>query len=209
MSVFNRRNAVIGWFTWTVGKHAVKYAAKDAAKGAAPSVDPVTKKPNKSAIALGAATAVGVVMFWKKRSGGGDDEPARLSTTRPSQSADSPERAAFGVAADREALAGMHDAPAELDDACLRGSDVVDAEVGQREAVTRPRPALVHAERRAVAVRLPSRAFIGRALVERQREQPFPEARRACEVVGGELDQVERHQAYARCLAGRSSSPSR
>lgn len=83
MSVFNRKNAVIGWFTWTVGKRAVKYAAKDAAKGAAPAVDPVTKKPNKSAIALGAATVVGVLMFWKKRSGG-DDEPADEAPTPPS-----------------------------------------------------------------------------------------------------------------------------
>ena len=73
MSVINRRNAVIGWIAWSAGKRAAKYAAKDAAKGAAkgakPSVDPKTKKPNKSAIALGVATAVGVLAFWKSRSG--------------------------------------------------------------------------------------------------------------------------------------------
>ncbi len=74
MSVFNRRNAFVGWVAWSVGKRAAKYAARDAAKGAKPAVDRGTKKPNKSAIALGVATAVGVVSFWKKRSGGGDDE---------------------------------------------------------------------------------------------------------------------------------------
>jgi hypothetical protein len=73
VSVFNRRNAVIGWIAWSAGKRAAKYAAKDAAKGAKPTVHPKTKKPNKSAIALGVATAVGVLAFWKSRSG--DDDP--------------------------------------------------------------------------------------------------------------------------------------
>lgn len=75
VSILNRRNAVIGWLTWSAGKHAVRYAAKDAAKGAKPSIDPRTKRPNRSAIALGAATAIGLVTFWKARSGGGDDVP--------------------------------------------------------------------------------------------------------------------------------------
>jgi hypothetical protein len=75
VGVFNRRNAVIGWLTWTAGKHAVKYAAKDATKGAAPSVDPKTKRPNKSAIALLVAGGLGALTFWKKRSGGSGDTP--------------------------------------------------------------------------------------------------------------------------------------
>jgi hypothetical protein len=78
VSVFNRRNAVIGWIAWSAGKHAAKYAAKDAAKGAKPGVHPKTKKPNKSAILLGVATAVGVLAFWKSRSG--DDEPSVSDT---------------------------------------------------------------------------------------------------------------------------------
>jgi hypothetical protein len=79
VSVFNRRNAVIGWMAWTAGKRAAKYAAKDATRGAKPSIDKKTKKPNKSAIALGVATAVGAVAFWKSRSG--DDEQASVSDT--------------------------------------------------------------------------------------------------------------------------------
>ena len=70
MGVFNRRNAAVGWVTWAVGKRVLKKKAK----GAAPSLDPESKKPNKSAIALLVAGAVGALTFWRKRSGG-DDGP--------------------------------------------------------------------------------------------------------------------------------------
>ena len=71
MSVFNRRNAVVGWLAWSVGKRAMKKKAK----GAVPAIDAESRKPNKSAIALGVASVVGVLTFWKKRSGGGGDVP--------------------------------------------------------------------------------------------------------------------------------------
>ena len=67
--VFNRRNAAVGWVTWMVGKRVLKKKAKDAV----PGIDAQTRKPNKSAIALLIASAVGVLTFWKKRSG--NDEP--------------------------------------------------------------------------------------------------------------------------------------
>ena len=66
MSVINRRNAVMGWLAWGVGKRVLKKKAK----GAVPNVDPETKRPNKSAIALLVASAAGVLTFWRKRSGG-------------------------------------------------------------------------------------------------------------------------------------------
>jgi hypothetical protein len=66
MGVFNRRNAAVGWLTWAVGKRVLKRKAKDAV----PAIDSETKKPNKSAVALLIASAVGVATFWKKRSGG-------------------------------------------------------------------------------------------------------------------------------------------
>jgi hypothetical protein len=69
VGVFNRRNAAVGWVTWLVGKRVLKKKAK----GAVPSIDPETKKPNKSAIALLIAGAAGALTFWRKRSGG--DEP--------------------------------------------------------------------------------------------------------------------------------------
>ncbi len=65
MSVFNRRNAAVGWVAWAVGKRVLKKKAKDAV----PSIDTESGKPNKSAIALLIAGAVGVATFWKKRSG--------------------------------------------------------------------------------------------------------------------------------------------
>ncbi len=74
MGIVNRRNAVVGWLTLSVAKRALKRKAKDAA----PSIDPETKKPNKSAIALMVAGTVGALTFWRKRSGGDDggDETA-------------------------------------------------------------------------------------------------------------------------------------
>ena len=69
MSIFNRRNAAVGWLAWTVGKRVLKRKAKDAV----PRLDTETKRPNKSAIALLIATAVGLATFWRSRSG--DDEP--------------------------------------------------------------------------------------------------------------------------------------
>lgn len=70
MGIFNRRNAAVGWVTWIVGKRLLKRKAK----GAVPSVDPETKRPNKSAIALLAAGVVGALTFWRTRSG--DDDTA-------------------------------------------------------------------------------------------------------------------------------------
>jgi hypothetical protein len=68
MGVFNRRNAVTGWLALAVGKRVLKRKAKDAV----PAIDPETKKPNRSAVALLVAGAVGALSFWRKRSGDGD-----------------------------------------------------------------------------------------------------------------------------------------
>jgi hypothetical protein len=68
MSVLNRRNAVVGWLTWSVGKRVLKKKAKNAV----PGIVSETKKPNRSAIALFVAAVVGAATFWKKRAG--DDE---------------------------------------------------------------------------------------------------------------------------------------
>jgi hypothetical protein len=73
VSVFNRRNAAVGWLTWVVGKRVLKKKAKDAV----PSIDPESKKPNKSAIALLIASAAGALTFWRKRSG--DDSSSDAS----------------------------------------------------------------------------------------------------------------------------------
>jgi hypothetical protein len=64
MSVFNRRNAVVGWLVWAAGKQALKQKSKEAV----PAIDTESKKPNRSAIALAIAGAVGVLAFWHRRS---------------------------------------------------------------------------------------------------------------------------------------------
>jgi MYXO-CTERM domain-containing protein len=65
VSVFNRRNAALGWVTWVVGKRVLKQKAKDAV----PAIDTESKRPNKSATALLVAGAVGALTFWRRRSG--------------------------------------------------------------------------------------------------------------------------------------------
>jgi hypothetical protein len=61
MSIVNRRNAVIGWATWTVGKRVVRKKAKSAV----PAVE--GGKPNRPAmVAAGVVAAGGTVLFWRR-----------------------------------------------------------------------------------------------------------------------------------------------
>ncbi len=70
MGVMNRRNAVLGWAVWQVGKRF----AKKKAKTAVPTVDRESKRPNKPAIVAALATAGGALFFWRRKRGG--DEPS-------------------------------------------------------------------------------------------------------------------------------------
>jgi hypothetical protein len=72
VSVINRRNAVVGWLVWAAGKSVLKRKAKEAV----PTIDAETKRPNKSAIALLVAGTVGVLTFWRKRTGEDTPPPA-------------------------------------------------------------------------------------------------------------------------------------
>ena len=65
MGIVNRRNAVLGWAVWNVGKRF----AKRKAKSAVPSVDPATKRPNASALVTALAAVGGALMFWRKKRG--------------------------------------------------------------------------------------------------------------------------------------------
>ncbi len=67
MGIVNKRNAVLGWLTWSVGKRV----ARKKAKAAVPAVD--GGKPNKPAIAAGVAALAGTLLFWRKRRRRGDD----------------------------------------------------------------------------------------------------------------------------------------
>jgi hypothetical protein len=73
MGVINRRNAVLGWTVWQVGK----LAAKRKAKSAVPGRSGDSMRPNKGAIATGLAALGGVIWFWRKRrSNGTPDVPS-------------------------------------------------------------------------------------------------------------------------------------
>jgi hypothetical protein len=71
MGVFNRRNALIGWLVWNVGKRIGKRKAKQAV----PSIDPETKRPNRPAIVSALAALGGALWIFgrKKRRGGSSD----------------------------------------------------------------------------------------------------------------------------------------
>jgi hypothetical protein len=69
MSIFNRRNALLGWLTWIGAKTVMKRKAREAMPGTVEG----SKKPNKGAIAAGVAAVVGVLWFWRKK-GSGDAE---------------------------------------------------------------------------------------------------------------------------------------
>ena len=67
MGIVNRRNAVLGWGVWKIGKRV----AKRKAKGAAPSVE--GGRPNKSFLAVSFAGLAGALTFWKKRRSSGGE----------------------------------------------------------------------------------------------------------------------------------------
>lgn len=65
MGIVNRRNAVLGWGVWKLGKRV----AKKKAKGAAPSVE--GGRPNKPLLGMvSLAGAAGALTFWRKKRGG-------------------------------------------------------------------------------------------------------------------------------------------
>ncbi len=68
MGILNKRNAVLGWAVWQVGKTAAKQKAKAATPGRADD----TMMPNKGAIAAGIAAVGGALWFWRRRSGDPD-----------------------------------------------------------------------------------------------------------------------------------------
>jgi hypothetical protein len=65
MGIFNRRNAVLGWAGWLLGKRILKRKVK----AVVPAVDPETRRPNRSAVAVLVAAAVGVATFWRRQAG--------------------------------------------------------------------------------------------------------------------------------------------
>ncbi len=70
MSIFNKRNALMGWLTWLTAKRVLKRKAR----GVVPGTVEGTKRPNKGAIATGLAALGGILWFWRRK-GSGDEQP--------------------------------------------------------------------------------------------------------------------------------------
>ena len=79
MSMINRRNAVLGWAVWQIGKQAAKKKARDVAPGRSGH----SRRPNLSAIATGLAAVGGAVWFWRRRRTTDDDTPTSDDVTTP------------------------------------------------------------------------------------------------------------------------------
>ena len=67
MGILNKRNAVLGWAAWTVGKNVMKVKARTAVPGRAND----SMRPNKGALAAGLLAVGGAVLFWRRKR---DDE---------------------------------------------------------------------------------------------------------------------------------------
>jgi hypothetical protein len=59
VGIVNRRNAVLGWSVWTIGKRVVRRKTK-------------STTPYKPLSAAAIAGLVGAVTFWRKRRASGD-----------------------------------------------------------------------------------------------------------------------------------------
>jgi hypothetical protein len=83
----------------------------------------------------------------------------------------------------------MDDFAAERANVLERCRQIGHREVGEREAVARPLPALMHSDRDLSMVGLPALTFVGLPGCEGDPQERFPEPSRPFGVVGWELDQ--------------------
>ena len=66
MGVVNKRNAMLGWTVWQVGKRVAKRKARNTV---VPGRAGDSKRPNAGAVASGLAALGGAVWFWRRRRG--------------------------------------------------------------------------------------------------------------------------------------------
>jgi hypothetical protein len=68
MAILKKRNAVLGWAVWKLGKRIVKRKAKAAVPGHGSGGG----RSAKPAVLAGLAAAGGALLFWRRKSGGSD-----------------------------------------------------------------------------------------------------------------------------------------
>jgi hypothetical protein len=67
VTILNKRNAVLGWGVWQVGKAAAKRKAKQKAKQAAQPRESGRARKGAGAILPAIAAAGGALWFWRRR----------------------------------------------------------------------------------------------------------------------------------------------
>jgi hypothetical protein len=82
--MLNKRKAMIGWLVYTAAKPVVMRVAQRKARSAARGRRKESRGLNKAAIAAGLAAVGGGLMFWRRRSGAGEE-----SETSPEKSPES------------------------------------------------------------------------------------------------------------------------
>jgi hypothetical protein len=81
MSIVNRRNAVIGWLTWTVGKRVVAKKAQRVIPSRNGGTGTAKKKVVTSAAML--AAVAGALAVWKAKHGDSTDHDSIASEELP------------------------------------------------------------------------------------------------------------------------------
>ena len=69
MTILNKRNAILGWSVWQVGKMTAKRKAKQALETDSGG----GRRPGKKTAVAGLAASGGALLFWRRRSGGDSD----------------------------------------------------------------------------------------------------------------------------------------
>jgi hypothetical protein len=64
--IVNKRNAVLGWAVWRLGKRSIRKKVDEAV----PAVE--GGRPNRSAVVATVAAVGGVLLFWRKKKGSAD-----------------------------------------------------------------------------------------------------------------------------------------
>jgi hypothetical protein len=72
MGIMTKRNALVGWAVWKVGKRVIKRKAKSAVPGTSGSGG---GRAGKAALVAGLAAAIGGVLFLWRRKSGADETP--------------------------------------------------------------------------------------------------------------------------------------